>query len=256
MGGAAFSFSRFNACFAAGTPIPVEHGCKAIEQIREGDVVLMRNEHDPVAPPIKGRVLSTFSTTAPVWELRAGGQALRTTAGHPFWVRGKGWTAAVDLRPGQELRTDTDWVVVEDVCETGESATVYNFEVEGEHTYFAGDPVTWGWCLWAHNAGGCGPVRRGQAGLRAARVTQNTNRIPSVTNTAAYRVPDGLNKAKRVMDEVKNSGAVSYTNQLRDYASWAAGKGYTFNLWVRMRAALSGPLQEAVDMGAIILRRF
>ena len=213
MGGAAFSFSRFNACFAAGTPIPAEHGCKAIEQIREGDIVLMRNEHDPVAPPIKGRVLSTFSTTAPVWELRAGGQALRTTAGHPFWVRGKGWTAAVDLRPGQELRTDTDWVVVEDVCETGESATVYNFEVEGEHTYFAGDPVTWGWCLWAHNAG-CRPIRSGRM-PRVDRfpVRDSTRRIHDniptrvPTNWRPGEIQDAIAEVRgSIAQRIKNQG--------------------------------------------------
>jgi hypothetical protein len=254
--GAMFAFGRFNACFAAGTPIPIEQGCKGIKQIREGDIVLMRNEHDPIAPPIKGRVLATFSTTAPVWELTVAGRTVRTTAGHPFWVRGKGWTAAVDLRPRQELRTDTDWVTVDGVRDTGESETVYNFEVGGEHTYFAGDPVTWGWALWAHNAGGCGPVLKGQKGLRAARIVQNTKRIESLSGKARYRVPDGLNKPKRVLDEVKNSTPVNLTNQLRDYADWAAANGYVFNLWVKMQAQLSGPLQKLIDGGAIALQRF
>src|SRR5205823_4209427 len=30
---------------------------------------------------------------------------------------------------------------------------VYNLEVAEGHTYFAGDPVLWGFALWAHDAG-------------------------------------------------------------------------------------------------------
>src|SRR5439155_2685762 len=51
-------------CFPAGTPVPVEHGCKAVEDVCKGDVVLMRPEHDPTAPPVLGRVADTFKTHA------------------------------------------------------------------------------------------------------------------------------------------------------------------------------------------------
>ena len=94
----------------------------------------------------------------------------------------------------------------------------------------------------------------GQAGEKAAKILKNTNRIPSATGTAAYRVPDGLNHATKTLSEVKNVGSLSYTNQLRDFASYAASNGYTFELFVRPTTELSGPLQQAVANGQIVLR--
>jgi RHS repeat-associated protein len=103
-------------------------------------------------------------------------------------------------------------------------------------------------------SGGAGPVAVGQQGLQAAGITQNTTRIPSLTGTAAYRIPDGLNHTTRVISEVKNVSSLSYTNQLRDYVLWAQANNYTFELWVRPTTILSGPLQQAVSNGQIVLR--
>jgi hypothetical protein len=153
-----------NGCFAAGLPVPIEHGCKAIEDIRKGDVVWMRPEHDPTAPPVLGRVAATFKTHAPLWELSVGGRKLRMTGDHTFWVRGKGWTAVMDLRPGQELRTEDGWMQCDGSVDTDMSADVYNFEVAEGHTYFVGDAVTWGFALWNHNGIACA-----EAAAKAAR---------------------------------------------------------------------------------------
>ena len=60
---------------------------------------------------------------------------------------GKGWTAACDLRPSQELRTEDGWVRCGEFVTTGESEFVYNFTVAEGHTYFVGDPVTWGFAF-------------------------------------------------------------------------------------------------------------
>lgn len=94
----------------------------------------------------------------------------------------------------------------------------------------------------------------GKAGEAAAGIVRNTERIGSATGTAAYRVPDALNHAARTIDEVKNVGSLSYTGQLRDFASYASSNGYTFQLWVRPTTQLSGPLQQAVTNGDIMLR--
>lgn len=42
------------------------------------------------------------------------------------------------------------WVTVESVENTGRIETVYNLEVEGDHTYFVG-ASEWGFPVWAHN---------------------------------------------------------------------------------------------------------
>ncbi len=66
-----------------------------------------------------------------------------TTANHPFWVEGKGWTKVCDLQAGDEFLThngvkatyrSTSKVVLED--------DVYNFEVEDFHTYFVSQQVS------------------------------------------------------------------------------------------------------------------
>jgi RHS repeat-associated protein len=94
----------------------------------------------------------------------------------------------------------------------------------------------------------------GRAGEAAAGIVKNTERIASATGTAAYRVPDILNHSARVIGDVKNVGSLSYTSQLRDFAAYASRNGYTYELWVRPTTQLSGPLQQAVANGEIVLR--
>ena len=89
---------------------------------------------------------------------------------------------------------------------------------------------------------------KGKAGEVASGITKNTMHIPSLTNTAAYRIPDGLTET--VLSEVKNySGTLSYTNQLRDFALYSQSKGLEMHLYTNAR--LTGPLQRAVDSGLL-----
>ena len=91
----------------------------------------------------------------------------------------------------------------------------------------------------------------GQAGEEAAQIVKNTQRIPSLTGTANYRVPDVLNDT--MIGEVKNVQSLSYTSQLQDYAAYAQQNSLQFHLWVRPSTELSGPLQDAISNGQIIL---
>jgi hypothetical protein len=71
---------------------------------------------------------------------------------HPFYVRGKGWTPAKALRPGDLLPShDGQWVPVEEVEATGEAETVYNLRIADFHTYFVGS-LAWGFSIWTHNS--------------------------------------------------------------------------------------------------------
>jgi hypothetical protein len=99
-----------------------------------------------------------------------------------------------------------------------------------------------------------GAAQLGRAGEAAAGIIKNSERIASATGSAAYRVPDVLNHSGRIIGEVKNVGSLSYTNQLRDFAAYASKNGYSFQLWVRPTTQLSGPLQQAVANGEIVLR--
>jgi hypothetical protein len=87
------------------------------------------------------------------------GRVIRTTDEHPFWADGKGWTTAGELKAGDNLlASDKSKLPVENVSETGDTETVYNFRVADWHTYFVGNE-DWGFEVWVHNA--CGPGANG-----------------------------------------------------------------------------------------------
>ena len=86
---------------------------------------------------------------------------------------------------------------------------------------------------------------------------KNTEQITSATGTANFRVPDVLNKAKGVIGEVKNTnGKIYLSNQIKDDIAHAQANGLTFKLFVRNGATFSGPLQNAINSGAVTVVRF
>jgi hypothetical protein len=135
-------------CFAAGTPVVTAEGLRAIEALRAGDMVLSRHEH--TGETDWRRIVRTFER--PVeglvrLALRDGSgrvEALDTTDEHPFWVSGRGWVGAASLEAGQQLGAAAERaLVVESVTSVAVSTSVYNFEVDGFHTYFVGETAAW-----------------------------------------------------------------------------------------------------------------
>ncbi|QNP70110.1 hypothetical protein IAG44_12050 [Streptomyces roseirectus] len=126
-------------CFPAGTKIATEHGTRPIEEIGPGDRVWAE---DPVTGKRHLRkVTGVMRRTADsLVSVGIGQETVRATPEHPFWVLGKGWTSAQSLRPGDRLRTlDGADTRVSAVRTTVARTQVFNFEVEGDHTYFVGD---------------------------------------------------------------------------------------------------------------------
>jgi hypothetical protein len=82
-----------------------------------------------------------------------GGEVIRTTGEHPFYVeRASGFLPVAELRIGDRLvGHDGQWAVVEDLLDTGEWERVYNLRVADWHTYFVAE-AGWGFDVWAHNA--------------------------------------------------------------------------------------------------------
>ena len=138
------------SCFVAGTEVATPEGAQPIESLRVGDVVLSRDA-DAGGATVVARISRTFVTPdAPLVELRlveAPQHGLRATPTHPFFSADRGWVAAGALEPGEALvDADGNTQHVAAVAPLAERATVYNFEVEGTHTYFVG-----GERLWVHN---------------------------------------------------------------------------------------------------------
>jgi hypothetical protein len=78
-------------------------------------------------------------------------------------------------------------------------------------------------------------------------------RIPSDTNSAAYRIPDKLD-AKN-LTEVKNVKSLSNTKQLQDFLAYAQQTKRTFTLVVRSNTVLTKELDGLVKAGKIVLKR-
>ena len=93
----------------------------------------------------------------------------------------------------------------------------------------------------------------GAQGEAAAGILKNSQRIPSASGSAAYRIPDELGNG--VLGEVKNVSSLSYTSQIQDFVSYAQSNGLQFNLYVRGSTTFTGPLQQLVDSGAITVVR-
>jgi len=143
--------TALGACFAAGTPLLTPTGDKRIEMFRPGDWILTAPEHDPKAALEAKQVEEVFSSFARIWYLHVGGKLIRSTDEHPFYVRGKAWTAAKNLEEGDLLRShEGQWLPVESVRDSGESAPVYNLRIADYHTYFVGSRE-WAFSVWAHN---------------------------------------------------------------------------------------------------------
>ena len=178
---------RQRICFVAGTLVRTLEGYRPIEDIRVGDLVLAWNENTGELG--YRRVTNTFILTArAIWKITyEDGTVVETSWNHPFYIDGRGWVMAKDLRVGDrsitaasireraELR-DTTLVEVAagiappeaglldvqsqrapplritriDVEEREE--TVYNFEAEVDHTFLITESS-----LIVHNSG-CGQI--------------------------------------------------------------------------------------------------
>lgn len=163
----------FKACFDAGSPIPLKDGCKPIEEVKDYetygddcDWVVSRNEHDPDGPLVFRRVLRKFTRESLVMDVFVQGRRFGTTFEHPFFPKHRNeWTAAGELTVGDELRLMAPgWLPIEKIADTGEVRTVYNLEVEDDHTYFVGCDE-WGFSVWAHNATAYDVYEQGSGGF-------------------------------------------------------------------------------------------
>lgn len=144
------------ACFVAGTLIHTKDGLKAIEEIQVGEHVWSHSEWDEGESSYR-KVANTFQFgEKEIWEVEVGTmdgrqETYRATGNHPFWVENDSeddhWVAAELLKAGETLRlADGSAAHVITTRNTGEMEPVYNFEVEGFHTYHIGELG-----VWVHN---------------------------------------------------------------------------------------------------------
>jgi RHS repeat-associated protein len=154
-------------CFAPATPVETADGEKPIADIKVGDEVWSRDEttgERELRPVLQKYVTPEQSLLDLDVVAGAKDEVIRATPTHRFWVDGKGWTPAEDLRAGDTFDLYAGkHAVFAGAEKEREKATVYNLEVDGTHTYFVGHVG-----VWVHNGCGSGPVRQGAAGVAQA----------------------------------------------------------------------------------------
>ena len=162
-------------CFPAGTRLKTPTGWKSVEEFRVGDEIVSRAEYRPESANSVRKVTRLLTRSGRVLTLRLQGREIETTHEHPYWVVGKGWVTANALEPGDLFLTSENRTArLDEIIDCGRYATVYNLEVESDHTYFVGGE-DWGFDVWSHNhneggggAGSSGGKRIPEADLDAS----------------------------------------------------------------------------------------
>ena len=121
-------------CFVAGTSVWTTSGPMPIEQVKIGELVLSQDSEtgELAYKPVLGK---TIRQASPLVETHLGDTLIRSTRGHPFWVDGKGWQMAKELKAGQWLHTVHGPVQI-DSAEPSDEAVCYNLIVADFHDYF------------------------------------------------------------------------------------------------------------------------
>ena len=132
--------SRLVACFVEGTRVLTWGGYRCVEDLQQTDLLAARDEHDLHAPVEFKPIEEVFIRNAHVMFVSIAGRRIGTTAEHPFYVQGRGWTPAGELALGDLVPShDGQWNPVTALDFTGEIRRVYNFRIADHHTYFVGD---------------------------------------------------------------------------------------------------------------------
>jgi len=250
---------EFGGCFVAGTLVHTPAGLQPIERLQIGDLVLSQPETGGERDARKIVRTVSFGDKA-IWQVSyadSSGQTetVHATGNHPFWVEGIGWTAAEFLEPGQLLQlADGSSATVASAHDTGVLDQVFNFEVDGFHTYYVGLQGA-----WVHNTN-CSAGELGRAGeLVSSELTglaKNTSRIPSASGQRMFRVPDHLEPLDlRYIAETKNVSRQSLTSQILDDAAFVTRGGMPgrVDVIIDSRATITGPLlREHLNPGSPI----
>ena len=215
MGGAGGALSKVTGtarygCFTSGTQVLMaDHSMKSIEDVTVGEKVI---SHDPITgKDVEGVVEQVhIHENVPTLQLTTTAGEITTTVTHPFYVEGRGWLPAGELREGDRLRSpEGDDAVVEVVSlqATGTSETVYNLTIAGWHNYHIHthnpntDTGTDGTPVLVHNDGPCTP-KINASQLKLSQTVANHSH--ELTKSGAFARP--YNESLLVVQEIIAGG--------------------------------------------------
>jgi hypothetical protein len=125
-------------CFPPGTPVKTPVGDRAIETLREGDLVYAFDmERGSVEPRRVLRVHGNW--TERLVRVSVASEVISATRSHRFWLEDqRGWRPACELCPGDLLRDLDGPVRVASVDVARVVSPTVNLEIEGLHNFFVG----------------------------------------------------------------------------------------------------------------------
>lgn len=125
------------SCLVAGTLVHTAEGPKPIQSVLVGDMVVSQDVEtgELALRPVLQTTVRPPKTTLTI-VTQAG--KIQATAGHRWFVAGKGWLMTRELEPGMLLHTATGTTSVNEVSEDSHAQETYNLVVDGFHTYFVG----------------------------------------------------------------------------------------------------------------------
>lgn len=194
-----------SSCFEKGTEISTPDGAKNIEDVQIGDTVYSySNGHLTY-----GKVSQLYKRQAVIWTVYlTNGQAIKTTATHPFYVEGN-YIQAKDLQENDALlQLDGTKVYIDCVKQETYYTDVYNFEVEGYNNYFADGVLV-------HN--NCGPKVQELIATDYQNVKHKNNYHPANAEKSTnvyliYVKEEGLNEfvSGKIVQEYPNLNGKTY----------------------------------------------
>jgi hypothetical protein len=178
------------------TPRP-QYITKDIADIREGDIVLARDEFGNDLG-LK-RVVEVYGRTSDhlrILTFRAADgteQTLKTTDEHPLWIEGhKSFVEAKDLAIGDKVsgpNGETQWLASTTYEPHPEGIPVYNFQVEDYHTYFVAEHGARAPPVLVHNADYVPDAPKGAVGDLAEQIAGPGQRLAGQIETVANMRP-------------------------------------------------------------------
>ena len=141
--------------FHAGTLVKTQTGYKAIADIKAGDKVLSKNEHNGETgyKTVTAQYSNPYAETVYVHIADATDQNQTLIANkiHPFYTNGR-WIEAGSLKAGDILETaNGEKQTVQSVVIKTEPLKAYNLTVQDFHTYFVKGKGAETDAIWAHN---------------------------------------------------------------------------------------------------------
>jgi hypothetical protein len=248
-------------CFAPGTLIRTEQGLRPIEDIVVGDFVLSYDE--ATGSNTVGRVKQLFTsraTTLTKLEF-ADGVSFECTPEHPILTSERGWLGAGRLLPGDEVkRISGQPALILAVSHTNYGGAVFNFEVEGTHTYAVSALA-----VVAHNACRPSPLALlrergvGSALRRAmnAAYTPGRKRFYEYAYSAAHHIVGGNSKKAKAAKKFLAAHGIS-VNDAVNGVFLPAAKKYA-NKWGGRQASPGAKIHSILHTDAYydeVNRRF